>query len=223
MKEQWTAVDAWIDARLVGDDPVLAAALRDCEAAKLPAIAVSPSQGKLLHTLAATLGARRILEVGTLGGYSAIWMARALPAEGRLVTLEIDPHHAEVARKNFERAGLADRIEVRVGPALETLPRVAADRLAPFDLAFIDADKPSNPEYFDWALRMSRRGSLIIVDNVIRDGTVLEPASHDPAVLGVRRLFDRMSGEPRVSATAIQTVGAKGWDGFSVARVVADP
>ena len=221
MKDQWTAVDAYLDATLVREDEALKAAVRESAAAGLPAIAVTPSQGKLLHQLALMVGARRILEVGTLGGYSAIWMARALPPDGKLVTLEIEPLHAEVAQKNFARAGVADRIEIRRGPALETLPRIAADGLGPFDLAFIDADKQSNPDYFDWAVRLSRRGSLIVIDNVVRDGTVLEADSHDPSVLGVRRLFERMVREPRVSTTAIQTVGAKGWDGLAFALVTA--
>ena len=219
MKDQWTAVDAYLDATLVREDEALRAAVRESAAAGLPSIAVTPSQGKLLHQLALMVGARRILEVGTLGGYSAIWMARALPPDGKLITLEIEAKHAEVAQKNFVRAGVADRVEIRRGPALETLPRIAADALGPFDLAFIDADKQSNPEYFDWAVKLSRRGSLIVIDNVVRDGTILEADSHDPSVLGVRRLFERMVREPRVSTTAIQTVGAKGWDGLAFALV----
>lgn len=219
MKDQWTAVDAYLDATLVREDEALRAAVRDSAAAGLPSIAVTPSQGKLLQQLALMVGARRILEVGTLGGYSAIWMARALPADGKLVTLEIEAKHADVAQKNFVRAGVADRVEIRRGPALETLPRIAADDLGPFDLAFIDADKESNPEYFDWAVRLARRGSLIVIDNVVRDGRVLEEDSRDPGVLGVRRLFERMARESRVSTTAIQTVGAKGWDGLAFALV----
>lgn len=219
MKDQWTAVDAFLDATLVREDEALQAAVRESAAAGLPSIAVTPSQGKLLHQLALMVGARRILEVGTLGGYSAIWMARALPPDGKLITLEIEAKHAEVAQKNFVRAGVADRVEIRRGPALETLPRIAADALGPFDLAFIDADKQSNPEYFDWAVKLARRGSLIVIDNVVRDGTILEADSHDPSVLGVRRLFERMVREPRVSTTAIQTVGAKGWDGLAFALV----
>ena len=219
MKDQWAAVDAFLDATLVREDEALQAAVRESAAAGLPSIAVTPSQGKLLHQLALMVGARRILEVGTLGGYSAIWMARALPPDGKLITLEIEAKHAEVAARNFVRAGVADRVEIRRGPALETLPRIAADALGPFDLAFIDADKQSNPEYFDWAVKLSRRGSLIVIDNVVRDGTILEADSHDPSVLGVRRLFERMVREPRVSTTAIQTVGAKGWDGLAFALV----
>ena len=217
--ERWQAVDAYIESKLLPHDAVLEETLRTSEAAALPVIAVSPSQGKFLHQLARMVGSRNILEVGTLGGYSAICMARALAPGGRLVTLEIETRHAEVAQANFERAGLADRIEIRLGPALETLPRIAAEGLGPFDLTFIDADKQSNPEYFDWALRLSRPGSLIVLDNVVRDGSVLEADSRDPSVLGARRLFDRLAREPRITATAIQTVGAKGWDGLAIALV----
>jgi predicted O-methyltransferase YrrM len=219
---QWTAVDGYIVERLVPPDPALEAALRASTEAGLPAIAVAPNQGRLLMLLARAVGARRILEIGTLGGYSAIWLARALPTEGRLVTLEADPRHAEVARSNLARAGLAGRVEVRVGPALDTLPRLAAEAGGPFDLIFIDADKPSIPEYFRWALALARRGSLIIVDNVIRDGAVIERDSDDPGVQGVRRFNDLLSAEPRVIATAIQTVGSKGYDGFAIALVVGD-
>jgi predicted O-methyltransferase YrrM len=176
---------------------------------------VAPNQGKLLHILALTLGARRIVEVGTLGGYSAIWMARALPADGELVTLEIDPANAEVARKNLDRAGLSDKVEIIVGPAIDTLPTLNG----PFDLAFIDANKAQNPEYFQIALGLVRSGGLIIVDNVVRSGHVLDAASADPDVQGTRRLFEMMGKEPRVTVTAVQTVGSKGHDGFAVARV----
>ncbi len=219
MKDQWTAVDAYLDATLVREDDALQATLRDSATAGLPAIAVTPSQGKFLQQLALMVGARRILEVGTLGGYSAIWMARALPPDGRLVTLEIEPKHAEVARANFARAGVATQVEIRLGPALESLPRIAAEGVGPFDLAFIDADKESNPEYFDWALRLARRGSLIVIDNVVRDGGVLDAQSRDPSIVGVRRLLEKMAGEKRVSTTALQTVGAKGWDGLAFALV----
>ena len=220
-QDRWTAVDEYIHERLIPHDDALEAALAASAAAGLPAIAVSPAQGKLLHLLACAHGARRILEVGTLGGYSTIWMARALPADGRLITLESDPKHAEVARANLARAGLAEMVEVRLGPALETLPAIAAEKPDPFDFFFIDADKASNPEYFDWALQLSRPGSLILVDNVVREGSVLEAASDDASIRGVRRLFDRLAAEPRVSATAIQIVGVKGWDGLAVARVLA--
>jgi predicted O-methyltransferase YrrM len=218
-QEQWTAVDRYITDLLVPPDPALDAALAASAAAGLPAIHVSPNQGKLLHLLARVTGARSILEVGTLGGYSTIWLARALPAGGRLVTLEADPKHAEVARANIAAAGLADMVELRLGPAQETLPQLAAEGRGPFDLVFIDADKPSTPDYFGWALRLSRRGSLIVVDNVVRKGAVADPASDDPSVQGVRRFYERLAAEPGVSATAVQTVGDKGHDGFAVALV----
>ena len=181
----------------------------------MPAISVSPPQGKLLHLIARALGARRILEIGTLAGYSAIWMGRALPPDGRLITLEVDGHHAEVARKNIARADLSDRVEVRIGAALDTLPKLAG----PFDLTFIDADKANIPEYFSWAQRLSRKGSVIIVDNVVRNGAVIEENSSDPAVLGVRRLNDQLAQNDGVDATTIQTVGSKGYDGFTLAVV----
>lgn len=222
-QEQWTAVDRYITELLVQADPVLDAALEASEAAGLPAIGVAPNQGKLLMLLAKLQGARRILEIGTLGGYSTIWLGRALPADGRLVTLEASPEYAEVARGNLARAGLAGVAEVRVGPALETLPRLAEEGLAPFDLVFIDADKPSTPEYFQWALRLARRGTLIVVDNVVRDGAVADAASEDASVQGIRRFNELAAAEPRVSATAIQTVGSKGYDGFALALVTADP
>ena len=221
MQEQWTAVDAYFSGLLAPHDEALEAALRDCEAAGLPAIQVSTPQGKLLHLLAAAQGARSILEIGTLGGYSAIWMARALPPEGRLVTLEIDPKHAEVARRNLERAGVADRVEIRVGKALETLPRIAEEQRPPFDLVFIDADKRENVEYFRWALRLTRVGGIIVIDNVVRRGLVADPDSTDANVQGTRRVLEMLAAEPRVSATAIQTVGSKGYDGFALAVVGA--
>src|SRR4051812_25618956 len=209
-QEQWTAVDRLITDLVVRPDPALNAALDDSAAAGLPAINVSPPQGKLLHLLARAQGARNILEIGTLGGYSTIWLARALPADGRLVTLEVDPKHAEVARRNIERADLGGVVDLRLGPALETLPKLAAEGIGPFDLIFIDADKPSNAEYFVWALELSRPGTLIIVDNVVRGGEVVDPDNHDPRTLGVHRLNDVIAAEPRVSATAVQTVGRKG-------------
>jgi predicted O-methyltransferase YrrM len=221
--ERWTAVDQYITDLLVHSDPALDAALADSAAAGLPAINVTPNLGKLLHILARVQGARTILEVGTLGGYSTIWLARALPPGGRLVTLEVDPKHAAVARGNIARAGLSDVVELRLGRALDTLPELAAAGYGPFDLTFIDADKPSNPDYFAWALKLSRRGSVIVVDNVVRSGAVADAASTDPTVLGVRRLNELLAAEPRVTATAIQTVGSKGYDGFAVALVVADP
>ena len=222
-QEQWTAVDRYITDLLVPPDPALDAALEASAEAGLPAINVTPNQGKLLHLLARVQGARKILEVGTLGGYSTIWLARALPADGYLVTLEVDPSHAEVARANFARADLLDVIDLRLGPALETLPQLFAEGRGPFDLIFIDADKPSNADYFAWALKLSRRGSLIIVDNVVRKGAVIDPGSDDPTVLGVRRFNEALAAEPRVSATAIQTVGSKGYDGFAIALVTGEP
>lgn len=214
-QDRWSAVDDYLTAELGCSDEVLEAALAASDAAGLPAIAVSPPQGKLLNLTARMIGARRILEVGTLGGYSAIWLARALPEGGELVTLEIDPKHAQVAKANLAHAGLSDRARVIVGPALETLPTLEG----PFDLAFIDADKPLNADYFAHALRMSRPGSVIIVDNVIRKGAVIDEGGEDPAIAGVRRLNALIGSEPRVDATAIQTVGSKGYDGFAVALV----
>jgi predicted O-methyltransferase YrrM len=222
-QEQWTAVDDYIDGLLVPPDPALDEALRSSAAAALPAINVAPNQGKLLLLLARLQGARRILEIGTLGGYSTIWLARALPPGGRLITLEADPKHADVARANIARAGLAGVVELRLGPALETLPGLAAEGHGPFDLIFIDADKPNTPDYFTWALRLARRGSLIIADNVVRKGAVADPASGDGGVQGMRRFFEVLAAEPRVSATAIQIVGRKGYDGLAIAVVVADP
>src|SRR5262249_18682814 len=221
-QEQWAAVDRYLADLFVPPDPALEAALRDSAAAGLPAINVSPTQGKLLHLLARAQGARTILEVGTLGGYSTIWLARALPPGGRLVTLEIDPKHAEVARGNIARAGLSDVVELRLGRALDTLPQLAAEGRGPFDFVFIDADKPGNADYFAWALRLSRRGSLIVVDNVVRKGAVVDADSDDPNVQGVRRFNDMLAAESRVSATAIQTVGSKGYDGFALALVTSD-
>ncbi|HTN92904.1 MAG TPA: O-methyltransferase [Sorangium sp.] len=221
-QERWSAVDRYITDLLVPSDAALDAALGDSAAADLPPINVAPNQGKLLHLLARIQGARSILEIGTLGGYSTIWLARALPAGGRLVTLELDPKHAEVARANVARAGLADVVELRLGPALETLPALAAEGRGPFDFIFIDADKPSNPDYFAWALKLSRRGSVIVVDNVVRKGAVADPDSADPNVQGVQRLNKLIAAEPRVSATAVQTVGSKGYDGFAIALVTAD-
>jgi len=216
----WTAVDEYLDGLLVGQDEALEAALQASREAGLPPINVSPTQGKLLNLLARAIGARAILEVGTLGGYSTIWMARALPPDGRLVTLEIDDRHAEVARANLARAGLAQRVEVRLGRALDSLQRLADEGAGPFGLVFIDADKPNISEYFDWAVRLTRPGSLIVVDNVVRDGAVIDARSRDASVQGVRRLNELMSSEPRVSATVIQTVGAKGYDGFALALVI---
>jgi predicted O-methyltransferase YrrM len=222
-QEQWTAVDRYLCDQLLSPDPALEAALQASVAAGLPPIHVSPTQGKLLQLLARLQQARTILEIGTLGGYSTIWLARALPAGGRLITLEADPGHAAVARANFVRAGLAGVVELRPGRALDTLPQLAAEGRGPFDLIFIDADKPGYPDYFAWALKLTRRGSLIIVDNVVRKGAVIDPVSPNPNVQGVRRLHELIAAEPHVSATAIQTVGSKGYDGFVLALVIADP
>lgn len=212
-ERRWREVDAYFGA-IVQEDAALQAALAESAKAGLPAIAVSPAQGKLLALIAQAIGAKRVLEIGALGGYSTIWLARALPSEGRVVTLEINPRHAEIARANLARAGLADKVEVLVGPALDLLPALPG----PFDLAFIDADKESNADYFAHALRLSRPGSVIIVDNVVRNGRVLDVPG-DAQVGGVRRLMDMVANEPRVSATAIQTVGEKGYDGFLMAVV----
>jgi predicted O-methyltransferase YrrM len=217
--ELWAAVDRYATDLIVQPDEALNAALAASTKAGLPAISVSPVQGKLLHIQARAIGARRILELGTLGGYSTIWLARALPAGGRLITMEIDPRHAEVARRNIARAGLTGVVEQRLGPALELLPKLAAEGQRPFDFIFIDADKVNIPEYFAWALKLSRPGSLIVVDNVVRKGAVLNVASTDPSVRGVRRLNEMLAAEKRGMATTIQTVGIKGYDGFTVAMV----
>jgi predicted O-methyltransferase YrrM len=222
-QDRWRAVDAYITEALVPSDPALDAALATSDGAGLPAHNVAPNQGKLLMLLAQIQKARNILEIGTLGAYSTIWLARALPPGGRVVTLEADPRHAEVARANIARAGLADVIELRVGPALATLPQLLAEGYRPFDLVFIDADKPNNPAYLTWALKLSRRGTLIIADNVVRNGAVADATSADPSVHGIRRFNEALAAEPRVSATAIQTVGSKGYDGFAIALVTTDP
>ncbi|QNI32173.1 O-methyltransferase [Alloacidobacterium dinghuense] len=219
-KELWTAVDEYINDQLVPSDPALDAALAACAEAELPEISVTPSQGKLLHLLARLIAARNILEIGTLGGYSTIWLARALPADGRLITMEFDPKHAEVASANIANAGLAEMVELREGKALELLPELAAEGLETFDLIFIDADKCNNLQYFDWALRLSHKGTLIIVDNVVRDGAVIEAESTNADIQGVRSMFKRIAAEPRVLCTAQQTVGSKGYDGFAIALVI---
>jgi predicted O-methyltransferase YrrM len=220
MENTWRKVDGYFEERLLGEDPVLRAALQAGTDAGLPDIQVTAAQGKLLHLLALAQGARRILEVGTLGGYSGIWLARALPVDGRLITLEINPKHAQIAGANFKRAGLDSRVELRVGPALESLAQLSRERGAPFDLVFIDADKENNLPYLQAALAMSRVGTLIMVDNVVRDGKVAEPST-DSMVEGVRRMIDWCTREPRLSGTVIQTVGNKGYDGFLLARVQA--
>ncbi len=215
----WAAVDDYIAERLLEDDTALAEALAANQAAGLPAIDVSPPQGKMLHLFARMARARWILEIGTLGGYSTIWLARALPADGRLVTLEIDLHHAEVARANLARAGVGDRVDIVVGPARESLERMIAEDHEPFDFVFLDADKPGNPDYLRLSVQLSHPGTVIVVDNVIREGEVANPGSGDPNVRGSRALFDALAATPGLSATAIQTVGSKKWDGFALAMV----
>ncbi len=209
-------VDTYIGDRLLGSDPMLEAVLAANQAAGLPPIDVSAAQGKFLNLMVSITRARRILEVGTLGGYSTIWMARALPEDGKLVTLEYSPHHAEVARSNIAGAGVGHLVDIRVGPAAETLPELAAGHSEPFDFIFIDADKPNNPTYLEWAIRLGRPGTVIILDNVIRDGQVIDTDNTDPRVIGTRAAFDMIASHPRLRATALQTVGAKGWDGFAI-------
>ncbi|MFJ8000876.1 O-methyltransferase [Streptomyces sp. NPDC096310] len=219
-QSRWNAVDHYFTDQLAPADEALSAALAASEAAGLPAINVAPNQGKLLQLLARTQGARTILEIGTLGGYSTIWLARALPEDGRLVSLEYDPAHAEVARANLAHAGLGGIAEVRTGAALDTLPVLLAEGAGPFDFVFVDADKRNNPLYVEWALKLTRPGSVIVVDNVVRSGAVADPDATDPSVLGTRRMIEEMAGNPRLSATAVQTVGTKGYDGFALARVL---
>jgi predicted O-methyltransferase YrrM len=218
-QELWTNVDRYITDLIVQPDSALAAALDASEREGLPSIHIAPNQGKLLQLLVQLRGARRVLEIGTLGGYSAIWLARGLEPGGRLITLEANPHHAEVARKNIARAGLADVVEIRVGPALDTLPKLEIEKQGPFDVVFIDADKPNNGNYFEWAVKLSRHGTLIIVDNVVRGGAVVDPNTTDPNVQGTRQFNDLLARDKRVSATEIQTVGVKGYDGFALALV----
>ena len=217
MTDSWDRVDTYIGEKLIGDDAILAAALAHNAENGLPPIDVSAAQGKMLYLLAQMAGARRILEIGTLGGYSTIWLARALPDDGVLVTLEVDHKHARVAQANLDRAGLSDRAEIRVGPALDSL--AAMTDVAPFDFVFIDADKQRNVDYVAEAIRLGRSGTTIIVDNVVREGGVLDAASDDARIQGTRALFDFLQSDPRIDATALQTVGAKGWDGFVLARV----
>ena len=222
MSERWSEVDDYVTERLIGPDADLDAATDDTHAAGMPAIAVSAPQGKLLYLTARSIGARRILEIGTLGGYSTIWMARAVPAGGQVVTLELDPDHAIVARNNIERAGLADRVDIVVGAALDTLPQLAQSMDLPkdaFDLVFIDADKENIPAYFDWAVKLTRSGGLIITDNVVRNGALVDPDSTDPRIQGVRAFHEMLTTRPDVEATTIQTVGGKGYDGFNLALV----
>jgi predicted O-methyltransferase YrrM len=226
-QDLWSAVDGYINERLLQPDPALDNALASADAAGLPPIAITPNQGKLLELLARIHKARSILELGTLGGYSTIWLARALPGGGRLVTLERNPEYAELAQTNISDAGLAEVVDVRVGPALETLPELYEEGVGPFDLIFIDADKQNYPGYLEWSLKLSRVGTLIIGDNVVRAGAILDPEADDPGfedggvAAGVRRFYEMLAAEPRVTATAIQTVGAKGHDGFALALVTA--
>ncbi len=217
----WDDVDEYFSAHLSPEDETLQATLRDSDAAELPPVSVTAPQGKFLQLLAQIQGARNILEIGTLGGYSTIWLARALPADGRLVSLEYSPKHAEIATRNIARAGLDKVAEVRVGPALESLPKLADENPAPFDLVFIDADKANNPHYVEWALRLTSTGSLIVVDNVVRGGRVADAESTAPDVQGTRTAIELIGSHPRLSGTAIQTVGSKGYDGFALARVLA--
>ena len=218
-QETWTAVDEYVKEKLIGIDDALDAALTNSEMSDLPPISVAPNQGKFLNMLARIQGAKSILEIGTLGAYSTIWLAWALPDGGQLVSLEADQKHADVAQQNIEHAGLADRVEIMQGPALDTLPGLISDKRAPFDLVFIDADKQNNPAYVNWAMKMTRPGSLIIVDNVVRGGTIAETQSDDPDVQGAQALFDLIEQEPKLDATALQTVGVKGYDGLVIALV----
>jgi predicted O-methyltransferase YrrM len=220
-QDLWTSVDTYISENLVHPDHALNAVVQANTSAGLPSIDVAPNQGKLLHLLARIQGAKRILEVGTLGGYSTIWLARALPPNGKLVTLELDPTHASVAAANVQRAGLTALVDLRVGPALESLARLHAEKPEPFDLIFLDADKPNNPNYLEWAIKLSRPGTIIIGDNVIRDGEILDPNCSDPRVTGTRTFLDKLGCHPRLDATALQTVGSKGYDGFALALVKA--
>lgn len=221
-QEQWTAVDDYIIDLFVQSDAALDAALHHANEAGLPQINVAPNQGKLLYILAKLMAARSILEIGTLAAYSTIWLGRALPEDGKLLTLELDTKHADVAKTSIERAGLTRQVEVRVGPALDLLPQIAAEGHAPFDLVFIDADKVNTAAYFDWALKLTRRGSLIVVDNVVRNGAVIDADTEDPHVQGIRSFYDLLAAEKRVTATAIQTVGSKGYDGLALVYVTGD-
>jgi predicted O-methyltransferase YrrM len=221
-EDQWTEVDRYFSDKLLPSDPSLESALETSVRAGLPAISVSPNQGKLLQILAQLVFARSILEIGTLGGYSTIWLARGLRAGGHLVTLEVDPKHAEVARLNISRSGLEAVVEIRLGNALETLPQLSAERRGPFDLVFIDADKQNIPTYFEWALKLSRPGALIVVDNVVRSGAVIDADSSDPSVQGVRRFVDLLRAQTGASGTVVQTVGIKGYDGLAIVLVASE-
>jgi predicted O-methyltransferase YrrM len=218
----WVEVEEWIASRVIGHDEVLDEAVKAADAGGLPSIQVEPTTGKLLYLLARMIGARRILEIGVLGGYSTIWLARALPADGRLITLEANPDYAAVAEKNIAHAGVSERVDLRVGPALDALPSIAEEGVAPFDMVFIDADKSNQDNYLRWALDLTRPGSIIVGDNVVRDGRVLDSDNEDPSIQGIRRFMDLLAADPRVDATAIQTVGSKGYDGFAVGLVVGE-
>lgn len=219
-QDLWNAVDNYVDSSLSLSDDVLNRTIAANADGGLPSIDVTAAQGKLLHILARMIGAKRVLEIGTLGGYSTIWLARALPSDGRVVTLEFDPKHAAVAKQNIDRAGLGSVVDVRVGKALDVLPVIQKENTGPFDLIFIDADKVNNPNYFEWALKLSRPGSLIIVDNVVREGGLADGTSDDPAIRASRAVVELMGSDPRVEATVMQTVGTKGYDGFAIALVV---
>ncbi len=219
----WLDVDTYLASKLLDPDPILEAVLHTNQVAGLPAIDVSPLQGKFLGLLARISGATRILEIGTLGGYSTIWLARGLPANGRLISLEFDPHYAEVARNNIARAGFAERVVVLTGAALETLPQLQDQGIGPFDLIFIDADKASMPAYLEWSIKLARPGTVIVADNVVRDGEVTNPLTSDANVRGVRKFLDMVAADPRLSASALQTVGLKGWDGFALIVVDRAP
>jgi predicted O-methyltransferase YrrM len=218
-QKTWTTVDSYLAETLIPADPILEAALAANAAGELPTIDVSPTQGKFLHLLATIHGAKRILEIGTLGGYSTIWLARALPAVGKLISLEFAPKHAAVAQSNIRNAGLSSIVEIRVGAAADSLAQLHKEGTQPFDMIFIDADKPNNPIYLEWALKFSRKGTLIVVDNVIRDGNIADADSTDPAITGTRAMFKMIAADPRLEGTALQTVGSKGYDGFAFALV----
>jgi predicted O-methyltransferase YrrM len=220
-QELWTEVERYVDGLLIPSDPVLEAAINACEAAELPPIAVTPGQGKLLYLLARMQKARRILEIGTLGGYSTIWLARALPEDGSVATLEMERKHCEVARANFAMAEITSQVDLREGRALDLLQEIAAEGMDPFDMVFIDADKENTDAYFGWAMRLARTGAVIVVDNVVREGEVADAESSDPRVQGVRRFNEAVAAEPRVTATTIQTVGSKGYDGFTLALITS--
>ncbi|HEY2496188.1 MAG TPA: O-methyltransferase [Candidatus Angelobacter sp.] len=222
-QEQWTAVDNYIAGLFLGADPVLEEALASSEAAGLPAISVSPTQGKLLHLLARMQSAQNILEIGTLGGYSTIWLARALPPDGRLISLELDPKHAEVARANVARAGLSNVVEIKLGRAIDSLQQLVRDGGKPFDLIFIDADKQGYSDYLKWSLKLVRQGTLIVADNVVRKGEVINPGSTDTNVQGIRSFNEVLAAQKNVTTTEIQTVGSKGYDGLALILVTANP